>query len=403
MSKIPGVRKRSENTYQFTVSTGKASSKDYGRKYKTYTVEQKLTPKQLVEHLKHEYLKFKQEVLSGEYIAPEKMTFAAFVAEWEKKFAEKELSETTYLGHMSRLDNHILPVIGHQSMDGIRSMMILDLLSNLTRKDGKEGPLSNYAKEDVYKTLNSVFKYAVQWRIISNNPMEGVNKPKDKHEEEKEVNVYEPEEIAALFKAAENEPFHWRMFITLAITAGIRRGENLGLEWSKIDLVNSIIDIKQTIVEGKNGALIKGPKSKASKRLVTLPPSVVDELKRYRTHWMNEKQRMGVRWTEREREWLFCNEDGSHFYPTTPTAWWRKFTKRAEIRHIRLHDLRHTSATLLIAQGVHAKTIADRLGHSRIQVTMDTYGHVLRSADQAAADTFEILFKSDANVTQKLT
>ena len=91
MSKIPGVRKRSENTYQFTVSTGKASSKDYGRKYKTYTVEQKLTPKQLVEHLKHEYLKFKQEVLSGEYIAPEKMTFAAFVVGMGKKVCRKRI------------------------------------------------------------------------------------------------------------------------------------------------------------------------------------------------------------------------------------------------------------------------------------------------------------------------
>lgn len=400
---MKGIRKRSDETYQFTVSTGKASTNDYGRQYKTYTVTQKMTPKQLEEHLKHEYLKFKQEVLSGEYIKPEKMTFVSFTEEWKLKFAAMELGETTFLGHESRLKNHIIPVIGHLSMDAIRPMTVDNLLINLTRKDGQKGSLSNNMKSDIYKTLKSIFKFAEQKRVIASNPMDGVTKPRDKNEEKRVVNVYEPEEVTALFESIQDEPFRWRMFITLAITGGLRRGELLGLEWSRVDFVNNRIDITTTIVTGKKGPLIKTPKSKTSNRLVSLPPTVMEELKKYQLYWDTEKEAMGDAWIELERGWLFCNEDGTHFNPYTPGRWWRRFAERSGVRYIRLHDWRHTSATLLIAQGVHAKIISERLGHSNIKITMDTYGHALRSADQAAADTFESLFKSDAKVTQTLT
>ncbi len=97
-------------------------------------------------------------------------------------------------------------------------------------------------------------------------------------------------------------------------------------------------------------------------------------------------------WEETEHEFLFCNENGRPFYPTTPTTWWRRLLETAGVRYIRLHDLRHTSATLLINQGVHAKIISERLGHADIRITMDTYGHALKKADQEAADKLDGLF-----------
>ncbi|MCM3359363.1 site-specific integrase [Psychrobacillus sp. MER TA 171] len=389
---MANIVKRGGNSYRFTVYQQKDAKGRYPRKTKTHTVTKKMTPKQLKEHLEHEFLKFKQEVLSGDYINPEKMPFSEFVEEWFEKFAEKELSSTTLANHVFKLNNHILPVIGHIPLDKINSMVLLDLLSNLTRKDGKEGELSLLSKQDIYRTLQSIFKYSTQWKVISNNPMEGVNKPKNNQEVKREVNVYEEEEVTAILQALQDEPFPWRMFLTLSITAGIRRGENLGLEWSKVDFENNRIDITQSIVIGKNGPLIKSPKSLASKRLVTLPPSVMKELKQYRKYWVAEKLKSKT-WKEEEREWLFCQKDGSHLYPSSPSNWWSKFSKRTKFRYIRLHDLRHTSASLLIAQGVHAKIIAKRLGHSHISITMDTYGHALRTADQAAADTLEGLFQ----------
>ena len=382
---MSNISKRGENSYRFTVYYGMDAKGVYKRKTKTHKIEIAKSPKQLKEHLDHEYLKFKQQVHDGEYVILENISFNAFVDRWENNFAIKELSDTAYMGHMSRLNNHIKPIIGHHKMSEINTLLILDLISNLTRKDGKVNPLSHHAKEDVYKTLKSVFKYAKQWNVISKDPMVGVNKPKNNSLKEKDLNVYEAEEVRELFLLMQNEPFLWRMFITLAITAGFRRGENLGLDWTNINFESARIDINKTIVKGKSGAIVKTPKSRKSIRSISMPQDVMEQLKRYRIHWISEKLKMGDKWNETKREWLFCNEDGTHYYPTSPTKWWRSFCNRTGFRFIRLHDLRHTSASLLIAQREHAKIISDRLGHADIRITMDTYGHTLRSADEGAA------------------
>lgn len=393
---MANIQQRGENSYCFTVSLGKGADNKYKRRTKTIKIEQKISPKKLKEFLEFEYAKFKQEVLAGEYIAPDKMHLNQFVGEWERKYATQELSETTLANYLTHLKNHILPVLGHMRIDQVTPIHIVSLLDGMKRIGDSDKPLAIRTKQDTYLTLRNVFERAVDWQLIKTNPLKSVKKPRNTSEHEKEVNVYDEEEVKRLFLAAEKEPFHWRIFLTLALTAGLRRSENLGLEWSKIDFQGGTADITQVIVKGRNGAVIKGPKSRSSKRLISLPPSVLSELKEYHLHCRKERFRMGSRWIETKRDWLFFNEDGTHFYPTTPTNWWRKFTKRAGIRYIRLHDLRHTSATLLINQGVHAKIIADRLGHSDIRITMNTYGHALRSADQAAANTFENLFNKKA-------
>lgn len=394
MKNIKGVRKRSEDTYQFTVSTGKASTKDYGRKYKTYTVTEKFTPKQLEEHLKHEYLKFKHEVQSANYIAPQKMSFLHFIVEWESKYAVK-LAKTTYGNHQRKLKDHISPVIGHMEMSTINEFILMDLLDNLTRKDGKEGELSFHSKQDVYRTLKSVFKYAVRWKVLKENPMDGVDKPRtnDTEEDRDDLQVYDEEELAQLMQLVQSEQPHWQLFFTLALVAGLRRGELLGLEWKDVDFVSNQIEINTSIVLTKDGPHIKKTKTKSSKRFVTLPNSMMEELKLYRKQWVKDKLASGDKWIEEEYEWIFCSMKGHHLHPSSPTNRWSKFINKHEFKYIRLHDLRHTSASLLIAQGVHAKIISERLGHSDISVTMNTYGHAFKSADRDAADKLESLFQ----------
>lgn len=124
-------------------------------------------------------------------------------------------------------------------------------------------------KEDIYKTLKNIFKHAKKWRVTATNPMDGVNKPRDKNEESKDVSVYEPEEVTALLTAAQTEPLHWRIFITLVIVVGVRRGKNLGIEWLLVDFTNNTVNVSQSIVKGMNGAVIKSLKSKSSRRLIT--------------------------------------------------------------------------------------------------------------------------------------
>lgn len=395
---MANIEKRGENSYRFTVYLPKDANGRYPKKRKTITVEGKYTPKQLKEYLDSEYLKFKNEVLSGNYIQPSKMKFIEFVEEWRMKYAEKELASTTIRNHGFVLNKHILPIIGHVPIDEINTMMLLDLLNNLKRHDGKEGKLSTHRVRDVHRTLKSIFNCAKDWNIIINNPMDGVKKPKLKEEEKRDLNVYDENEVAHILQELQNEPMNWRIFMTLSITAGTRRGENLALEWSDIDFESNTVSITKSITIGNEGPIVKSTKTKSSQRHISLAPSVMNELKQYRTYWLEEKMKKRDKWKEDEHEWLFHKFDGTMMYPTSPSSWWKKFTTRLNIRHIRLHDLRHTSASLLIAQGVHAKIISERLGHSNIKVTMDTYGHVIKSADEAAGNTFENLFQKKTHL-----
>ncbi len=391
---VANIEKRGDNSYRFTVYLPKDATGKYPKKRKSITIDEKMTPKQLKEFLDREYLKFKDEVLSGNYTTPQRLLFKDFAEKWEKDFAST-LALTTYGNHQRKLTLHVLPVIGHMRMDQINQFHLMEILREMKRQDGKEEALSYHSKQDVYRTLKSVFKYAVKWGVLEKNPMDGIEKPRpnDTVDQQKEMQVYEEEEIDTLMQLLQSEPYMWRMLFTLALAAGLRKGELLGLEWKDVDFVNKQIYIRQTIVLTKQGPHIKTTKTKNSKRYVSLPDSVIDELKAYRKFWVKEKLAMGEEWKEEEREWLFTAENGKHLYPTSPTQRWVKFTRKNEIRHIRLHDLRHTSASILIAQGVHAKIISERLGHSDISVTMNTYGHAFKSADRAAADKLDTLFR----------
>lgn len=391
---MANIEKRGENSYRFIVYLPKDANGKYPRQTKTIIIEEKMTPKQLKEFLDREYLKFKSEVLSGNYVKVDKMLFNDFAKQWEKDFAST-LALTTYGNHQRKLNLHINPVIGHMRMDQINSFHLMSIIRDMKRYDGKDEPLTYHAKQDVYRTLKSIFKYAVKWGVISKNPMDGVEKPRpsDTDEIDKEMQVYEESEIETLMHLLQSEPASWRMMFTLALAAGLRKGELLGLEWKDVDFENQQIYIHQTIVFTNQGPHIKTTKTKKSKRYVTLPQSVMNELKAYRKHWAKEKLQKGDVWIEKEREWLFHSFNGTHMYPTSPSKRWKQFIDRHGFKYIRLHDLRHTSASLLIAQGVHAKIISERLGHSDISVTMNTYGHAFKSADRAAADKLDDFFK----------
>ncbi|MBS4172074.1 site-specific integrase [Bacillus sp. FJAT-49736] len=390
---MASIQKRGPNSFLLVVEAGYIKGKR-NKRTKTIRVEDPAllkTTKKLKDFLNEELLKFKMEVEAGEYIAPEKMKFGEFVKEWEVKYAKNELSPGTLDNYKLNLQNHILPVFEEKRLDQVKPIHVINFLNQIERKDGKNGDISVGTKQYIYRALRNVFQRAVDWKIIKSNPVAEVKKPRDNKDHE--ANVYSEKEVQQLFTLVQYELFHWRIFVTLALAAGLRRGELLGLEWPNIDLEKGTINIKQVIVKGENGRpLIKGPKSKKSKRFVSIPPSIVEELKKFYTYWKKEKLRSGDRRIEKEHEWVFCNEDGTHFFPSTPTTWWRRFIKRSEVRYIRLHDLRHTSATLLINQGVHAKIISERLGHADIRITMDTYGHALQTADKEAANKLDNFF-----------
>lgn len=393
---MASIQQRGKNSWLLVVEAGYKADMSRDKVTKTIRVEDKAllkTTKKLQEYLDDELKKFKFEVEAGEYIKPGKMTFAAFVEQWRTKFVEKKLEETSQLNYTFHVNKRILPHFGHLQMEKIKPLHILDYLDDLSEGVGQATIVYNY------RVLKSIFTKATELQVIKINPMTGIPKPK---ETPKEMEVYDESEVALLLQGLESQDFSLRMLVTLALTTGMRRGELLGLEWKHVDLNAGVITIKQTLPIFKNGVpILKEPKNKSSKRKIALPSSVLTELRDYHSYMLRERMKTKVPWQGGDSFFLFANPNGVPMYPKNWGDRWRTFQKNfTGLKYIRFHDLRHTSATLLINQGVHAKLISSRLGHSKITTTMNTYGHIIESADHAAADKLNSIFNSKGKAAQ---
>ncbi|CAI7725837.1 MULTISPECIES: site-specific integrase [Bacillus] len=213
------------------------------------------------------------------------------------------------------------------------------------------------------------------------------------------MGFFDSEEAAlCISKLYELEPIWWRMYFLTTLIAGTRRGEGLALEWKDVDWDKGGLNISRSLSKTKNGeAYIKATKNKKS-RFVSMPEWYMEDLQKYYLWWRKEKMKVGEEWEGGTFEFLFHNGIGKPFYYTTPTARWDKFRKKAEIKEIRLHDLRHTMVTLLIEAGAQMKAIQKRTGHESLKVLSDTYSHVTEKVDKDTADKFDV-FKTARSET----
>ena len=395
---MSNIQKRGENSWLFTLYTGRDANGKYIRKTRTIKIiEESLlkSKKKVRDYLNEEFAKFKAEIESGEYIAPEKMTFVAFVEEWREKYAVKHLGEKTLELYMIHLNNRVIPSFGHLRLDAIKTIQIVNFIEEMgkvNRLDGKKGAISPGTVQIIYRAIKNVFSRAVEWKVIKTNPVEGVKKPRAIP---KNMEVYNNDEVESLLTYLENEQIHWRIMISLALTTGLRRGELLGLEWKNIDIDKGTLDIRQSLTFSKNGGYkVKEPKTKNSLRKVALPTSMLAELREFKIHCNKLRMKSADVWQGGESFFLFTSWNGKPLNPYSVGQWWRRFINRTSLKYIRFHDLRHTSATLLLNQGVHAKIISSRLGHANITTTLNIYAHALQEADQSAADKLDSLFTS---------
>jgi integrase len=382
------IERRGKDSWRIVVSLGFDSEGKRIKRTKTIKAKTK-------REAQKELAKFVVEIESGEYITPEKMLFSAFLEEWKQKYAKKQLAPKTYETYVNHLTNRICPEFGHLRMDSIKPMHIINFLQRLQdkglRKDGKDGSLSSATIQYHHRILKNIFSRAVEWKIIRNNPVSDIKKPKVTS---KPTEVYTEQQVADLQKCLQNEKSKWILLINLALTTGIRRSELLGLEWKHVDLNTGTIQIRQVLSRTKeDGYVLKEPKTRNSQRKIIVPEYVISLLKEYKKQVFEEKLSIGDQWKGDEKFFLFTTWDGLPMHPSSITSWWRKFIKRNQLPFIRFHDLRHTSATLLINKGAHMKTISARLGHASISTTMNIYGHALEEADKSAASMFNNLFK----------
>lgn len=210
--------------------------------------------------------------------------------------------------------------------------------------------------------------------------------------EEPEVEIFTREEAIEMLSCLDEEPLFFQVIIQLALTTGARRGELIALTWDCIDFQSGLLSIKQSAYKPKGeDTKNKAPKTKGSVRTIAIPESVLALLQEYRKEQIKEQMRLGDAW--QGGNWLFTQWDGKQMNPMTPTKQFEKFLKRHGIPHRKFHALRHTSATLLLANGTDIKTVGKRLGHTQLATT-NRYVHALRDADEAAAQSFATILQT---------
>lgn len=331
------------------------------------------------------------------FVRENNMTVSQWIMEWLDLYL-KDLSPTTLKSYTYQIENYII----NQDIGNIR-------LQNLTTSDVQrwinslynESPLSNQplsAKtvKNIYHNLCAAIDKAVVLELVKKNVCKAVSLPKvQKYTAE----VYDEKELQQLLTAIKGTDMELPLMID--INLGLRRGELLALKWKHIDFEKNLVSIEDNMVEVKREVsadriLTKAPKSASGQRVIPISSALSEYLKKARTDYVLRKLRMGADFFD--GDYVICQENGRPYKPNSLTSKFNHFLKNNNLKHIRLHDLRHTNATLMLTQGISPKVAQMRLGHSDYSTTMNIYSHVLKSVETEAAEKIEnVIFSNIAN------
>ena len=253
------------------------------------------------------------------------------------------------------------------------------------------GKLSGQSIKHHHRLISSILTCSVQWQCLVSNPAMRVKAPKV---EKVEPNHFEEDITEYMLSLLDDEPLKYKTMVYLAVYSGSRLGEVSGFEWSDVDFEKNLLQVCRAsqYIPGK-GIFTKGPKNESSKRIIARPSLVMDILKQYKV-WQNEERlKCGDLWEDHNR--LFTKWDGKPIFPTTPSTWFLGFRRKHNLPDVKFHGLRHTNASLLIAQGVDVQTVATRQGHTKATTTTSIYSHFLKRPDQEVADKLQNLFKKN--------
>jgi len=231
--------------------------------------------------------------------------------------------------------------------------------------------------------------HAVKTGLLARNVARATQPPRIEH---KVMPTMKSEDLESFFKVAKKTPLYYHLFYTLLHT-GLRRGEALALKWKHVDMglaslgVAAYLSVTQSLNKVNGRLVLREPKTVAGKRRVALPPSLVLLLRQHRDEQSAAGALLGRTLTG--EDYVFSHPDGTPLDPSTVSHTFSRILRQAGLPCMPLHSLRHTHATFLLQAGVHPRVAMERLGHSSIRVTLDTYSHVVGGLQEAAAQRFD--------------
>jgi integrase len=318
------------------------------------------------------------EIQGGVYLEPNKLTFAQFLDHW-LSHAKSRVSPRTHERYTEIVAKNIVPLLGGVRLTNVRPTQIAGAYVKAL-SDGRRvgiGGLSPTTVIYMHRLIKQALAQAVRWEMLAKNPAAAVDPPKL---ERSAMITYDMAQTAELLELARGT----RLFIpvVLAILCGLRRGEIAALRWRDVDLLTGQAAIRESAEQTVQGVRYKEPKSGRA-RTIALSLIVTEELRLHKLRQAEELLRLGVR--QSEATFIYTREDGLPMQPRSLTHAWQQLLAKTPLPRVRFHDLRHAHATHLLSSGVHPKVASERLGHSKVGITLDLYSHVLPGMQEDAA------------------
>ncbi|SPT95534.1 integrase family protein [Lysinibacillus capsici] len=385
------VQKISKNKFKLIADLGYRGNRRIRKTKNVEAKSEKEAIRQLI--LFEEEMKQNKDVYFSDI---ESITLNHLFPRWKDNYAKQHYSARSFHDNCTHLEKRILPIFGDIKLKDIKKVDVVFFVGDLQKKkrrlDGKESELAPSTIHNIYKAFASIMNVAVEWNLIEESPCKNIKLPKLKYEEGK---AYSEEQVKLLFERLNNrETAEKRLLVELAVVSAARQGELVAIEEKHLNVENNTLLIEQALVNlTGDGIIVKETKGKR-KRVVTIPSNIMNDLVTLAAVKKYQLEEAGDERVWEGHTFLFSNEFGKPYRPDSISQWWDRFMKKnPDLPRFRFHDLRHTSATLLIHAGEHPKVIQSRLGHSNITTTMNTYGHLLQETDQRASSHFDKLFE----------
>lgn len=380
------IEKRGKNSYSIVVSMGKDPNTG---KYRYQWVSVKGTKKDAEKRLSE----LLHQLDNGTFIKPGKTTIAEFLERWLLDYAWPNLAPRTAEGYQSIIRQHLIPAIGKLPLTQVKPEHLQQYYSEKLasgRCDGK-GALSPTTVSHHHTCLHRALEIALKWSLIVRNPADGVIPPRPQRSEMRTMNE---DEVHTFLEFAKTTPYYALFYLILY--TGLRRSEILALRWCDIDLLMGEVSVTRSLHRLRDGSIVIRPtKTGRARRPVTLPPSASLVVRQHKEKRALECTMLGVSLSD--EDFAFSHVDGTPLLPDTVSHAWTKTVKRAGLKHFRLHDGRHTHASILLKQNVHPKVVQERLGHASISTTLDLYSHVVPGLQEAAARRFDEALSPEYN------
>ena len=315
----------------------------------------------------------------GTLVEPTRETVQAFMQRWLDTSVKARVRPQTFTDYSYRVNKYILPSLGTRPLAALTPAVIQELYTSLT-----EQGLSPRMVRYTHSILHSAMEQATKWRQIPFNPSKLVDLPRQARSEKA---VLTPAEAVRFLQAARSDP--WYSLWCVLLYGGLRPSEALALRWSDLD--GDKLRVQRVLIRKKGGGwTLDEPKTSRSRRTVPLPSTAVEALRAQRVRQAEQRLSAGAAW--QDHGFIFAGETGQPLFLRNLTR--RHFDRilaAANLPPMNLYGLRHSSATLLLAAGEHPKIVSERLGHSSVMLTLDTYSHVLPDMQQGAAAKLEAL------------